>query len=264
MLTSPIVWYRIIVVSTFVALVGLLTQASSGQQQAASPDSKKTEYQLYVEAVKRANDLAGHIHSMSDARAYLSEIVYLFPTGLDPGLTKADIQLRVARAEYEGVRDPENLISEQRVADVWNEYVRRIGGPKDAFASPTEIHYLRENRLAAAKSLWEQGRAIRWEIPNVYAIDEQGKVANACRPVEVFLVFHDLGEGPIMFFLRERMRKGIAPSEQVKLAPGEPPVRLYANMDAVGRARRIYIQDHGQRSYDQLLADLFDKLFPTT
>jgi hypothetical protein len=94
----------------------------------------------YRQAAIRANDLAGRIHSEADARELTDAIAKLFADSLPSEWVAERIRNRIAHGEYEAVADPWRLISEQRIADVWNEYVREIGAPDEALVNAAEIH----------------------------------------------------------------------------------------------------------------------------
>lgn len=53
--------------------------------------------------------------------------------------------------------DPAKLIPEQRIVDVWNEYVREIGAPDETIVTAAEIHYMRDAEFAVAQKMWTQG-----------------------------------------------------------------------------------------------------------
>jgi hypothetical protein len=69
---------------------------------------------------------------------------------------------------------------------------------------------------------------------------------------------------------RDRLQRGIVPSEEVKKRVEDPnaqrhsTARIEAHVDTnpIRPAERRYVQEHGSQAYDQLLARLFDELFP--
>jgi len=110
------------------------------------------------------------------------------------------------------------------------------------------------------------------DLDNVYALGLDGKVADGCRALEALRVIHDLND--LFQTLRgasDRLRMGIVPSEEVKNRVGEPnpqpysKTRLEAHADTnpIRPAEQRYLQEHGSVAYDQLLARLFEELFPT-
>ena len=64
---------------------------------------------------------------------------------------------RVARAEYESVGDPATLISEQRIADVWNQYGREIGAPGETIITVAAIHNMRDGVYTVAQPMRVRG-----------------------------------------------------------------------------------------------------------
>ena len=82
------------------------------------------------------NDLAGRIRSEADADTLVHKIAETFADILPPACITRGIRQRIARAEYEAVSDQSRLIPEQRIADIWNEYVREIGASDEALVLP--------------------------------------------------------------------------------------------------------------------------------
>ena len=76
-----------------------LAQAPATNGEAAVP--AVLTYEQHKQAAIRLNDLAGRIHSESDASAFVSEIAGLFAKSLPPAWASGRIRQRVARAEYE-------------------------------------------------------------------------------------------------------------------------------------------------------------------
>ena len=230
-------------------------------------------------AALHINDLAGNIHSEADARTFVDAVAkaltghqHLFWTGLS-------IRHRVAHAEYETVSDPSRLIPEQRVVDVWNEYVREIDAPEEALVTVAELHNLRDSMYALAHYIsWKQdlGQSI-WTMPNIYALDSDGRVASGCRAIEALKIIHDMHE---MFMnvraARDRVAIGMLTSDRLKEreqnpVPSPAPVlrsQLVAKthfgvyQDPIRSAAFRYQREHGESAYQQLLRRLFAELFP--
>ena len=74
---------------------------------------------------------------------------------------------RLALAEYQSAIDPTKLISEQRIADAWNKYVREIGAPEEALVNIAEIHNLRDAFYVEAQLLWSRGSQSIWTMPDI-------------------------------------------------------------------------------------------------
>lgn len=255
----------------FALVVAAPQSSSSTESQATMQQHAHDEYERHKQAAIRINELAGRIHSEADASAFVSEIAGLFAKELPPAMVSSGIRQRVAHAEYETVREPAKLISEQRVVDVWNQYAREIGAPDEAIVSVAEIHNMRDGSYTVAQLMWARGNQTIWTMPNVYALGSDGKVADGCRALEAIRVIHDLDD---LFQnvrgARERLRRGIVPSEEIKRHVGEPNPqphstgRLEAHPDTnpIRPAERRYVQEHGSEAHAQLLASLFDELFP--
>src|SRR6202023_2824598 len=123
--------------------------------------------------------------------------------------SSASVRQRVARAEYLAASDPAQTIPEQRIADIWNEYVQSIGAPQEALVTALEIHSLRDGTYAVSQRLWThwQNQTV-WAMPNIFAVDATGKIAESCRAVEALRIIYDLD---MMFdnlrSARKRMRE---------------------------------------------------------
>jgi hypothetical protein len=228
-------------------------------------------YESHRQAAIQINDLAGRIHSEADASAYVSAIAVLFAKELPPAWTPHDMH-RIAHAEFDSVGKPPKLIPEQRIAQVWNQYVREIGAPDEALVNAAEIHNMRDGALTLAQVMWSQGRQTIWTMPDVFALGSDGKVADGCRAVEAVRIIHDL---ELLFqnlsSARERLHKGIVPSEQLKSRsavvnsrPAQSSSLLvsHAEMNPVRPAEQRYVQEHGAQAYQQLQMRLFEELFP--
>jgi len=256
----------------FALVIAAFQQGGSAEPQAAIQQRAHDEYERHKQAAIRINELAGRIHAEADARAFVSEIAGLFVKELPPAWASSSIRQRVAHAEYKTVGNPANLIPEQRIVDVWNQYVKEIGAPDEALVSVAEIHNLRDGSYTVAQLMWARGDQTIWTMPNVYALGPDGKVADGCRALESLRVFHDL-EGLFQNLrgARDRLQRGMVPSEEVKKRAGEPnpqphiTFRLEAHADTnpIRPAEGRYVQEHGGEAYSQLLARLFDDLFPS-
>jgi hypothetical protein len=254
------------------ALVVAAPQSSSStESQATMQQRAHDEYERHKQAAIRINELAGGIHSEADASAFVSEIAGLFAKELPPAWASSGILERVAHAEYETVRNPAKRISEQRVVDVWNQYAREIGAPDEAIVSVAEIHNMRDGSITVAQLMWAPGTQTIWTMPNVFALGADGKVADGCRAVEALRVIHDLDDlFQNLRGARDRLQKGVVPSEEIKKRVGEPTrqphgtVRFEAHADTnpIHPAERRYVQERGSEAYTQLLFHLFDELFP--
>jgi hypothetical protein len=254
------------------ALIGAPQQDSHfTESQATMKQQAHDEYERHKQSAIRINELAGRIQSEADASAVVSEIAGLFTKELPPAWASGSIRQRVAHAEYEAAHNPATLIPEQRIVDVWNQYVREIGAPDEAIISVAEIHNMRDGSFTVAQLMWARGNQTIWTMPNVFALGNDGKVADGCRALEAIRLIHDLdGLFQNLRGARDRLRRGILPSEEIKERVGEPnpqphgTVRLeaHANTNPIRPAEQRYVQEHGSEAYTQLLLPLFDELFP--
>jgi len=255
----------------FALVVPALQKSNITDAQMSSQNRARDEYERHKQAAIHINELAGRIHTEADATAVVSEIAGLFAKELPPAWASSGIRSRVAHAEYEAVRNPAKLIPEQRVVDVWNQYAREIGASDEAIVSVAEIHNMRDGSLTVAQLMWKRGNQTIWTMPNVYAIGSDGKVADGCRALEALRVIHDLDDlFQNLRGARDRLRRGIVPSEEIKKRVGDPDppphstARLEAHADTnpIRPAEQRYVQEHGSRAYQDLLRRPFDELFP--
>lgn len=220
------------------------------------------------------NELAGNIHSEADARAYVNAIAEELTGGHHMSWTTSNIRHRVAHVEYEAATDPSRQIPEQRIVDVWNEYVREIDAPEEAIVTVAELHNLRDAMYTTASlGAWKRdfGQSI-WTMPNIYALGADGKVANGCRALEALKIIHDMHDlfGNVRS-ARVRVQKRVLASDLYKQreanpAPAAKPVLTFSSSTSAFMSMRPsalrYQEEHGQHAYQQLLRRLFAELFP--
>ncbi|MFZ0772660.1 MAG: hypothetical protein WCA49_21300 [Candidatus Sulfotelmatobacter sp.] len=239
-----------------------------------SPEQAKEQYEANRQASIHINELAGNIHSEADARAFVGAVAERMAGEQLPWWATAGIRHRVAHAEYDAVSDPSKLIPEQRVVNVWNEYVRELDAPEETLVTVAEVHNLRDAQYTMNKSMWnkEQFPQSLWTMPNVYAVGSDGKVANGCRAVEALRILYDMSR----FFqsvqgARERVRKGVLVSDSVRQqqnATPRPPIAkshlaiASADPNPVRAAEYRYFQAHGAGDFQRLLERLYEELFP--
>lgn len=256
----------------FALAVAAFQQGGSAEPRAAIQQRARDAYEQHKQAAIRINELAGRIHSEADAIAFVSEIAGLFAKEMPPAWASSSMRRRVAHAEYETVRNPAKLILEQRIVDVWNQYVKEIGAPDEAIVSVAEIHNMRDGSYTVAQFMWARGDQTIWTMPKAYALGPDGRVADGCRALEALRVIHDLdGFFQNLRGARDRLQRGIVPSEEFKKRPGEQnpqpqsTARLEAHVDTnpIRPAEQRYVQEHGREPYSQLIARLFDDLFPS-
>lgn len=229
-------------------------------------------YERFRQESIRVNELAAHIGSETDARAYVDAVADMFADILPPSWATRGIRERIAQAEYEAVSNPLRQIPERRIADVWNKYVREIGASEEALVTPAEIHSMRDAAFAVAEVMWSRGtNQTAWTMPNIFAVGADGKVAEGCRAVEALRVIHDLDQlFDNLRGARERLRQGVVASDAIKRslentkANQKTTARLTARVDTnpLRPAEYRYVHEHGADHLYQVVAMLFEELFP--
>jgi hypothetical protein len=219
------------------------------------------------------NEMAGNIRSEADARSVVDLVAKIFEKELPPAWARRSVRKRLARAEYEAVTDPSHLIPEQRIADVWNEYVR-VGAPDEALVTVAEIHNMRDAQYAGGQILWTKdiNRSI-WTMPNISGIGPDGKVADGCRALEAVLLIFDMdNQFENVLGARERVQKGIIASDEFKKRVENPSqgertttsayLRVSTSTNPLHPAEQQYLRDHSFAAFNQLLERLYNRLFP--
>jgi hypothetical protein len=255
----------------FALMAGAPPKGASADSPTPVQERARAAYQEHQQAALRINQMAGQIHTPTDADVLVSEIVVLFAKDLPSSWSLPVVRRRIARAEYEATRNPARLVSEQRVVDVWNRYVREIGAPEEAVATVEEIHNLRDGELTAAQLMWVRGNQNIWTVPGLYALGPDGKVADGCRAIEAVRVLYDLDAlFQNLRGARDRVQRKVVPSDELGKRVADPNqharwitrLEVRNDINPVGPAERRYVQEHGSPAYAQLLAGLFDELFP--
>jgi hypothetical protein len=121
-------------------------------QQSHLEDDARRQAEAYRQAAILMNELAGRIQSEADARQIADAIAKMFDEYLPPPWATRSLRNRIARAEYDAVSDPSRLIPEQRIAEIWNEYVREIRSPDETLVTAAEIHSIRDMTYASAQN----------------------------------------------------------------------------------------------------------------
>jgi hypothetical protein len=254
-------------------------QESLPQQSAPALSQRLAEAQQLREATRQAaihiNDLAGRIQSEADAEVFVDAVAERFSGNLLQSWMTRSIRHRIAQAEYKSVSNPVNLISEQRVVNVWNEYVRELDAPEETLVTAAELHNLRDASFTMNKRMWKKDQfpPSLWTMPDVYAVDPEGKVAGGCRAVEALKILHDMSFSfQSVLGARNRAQKGILVSDMVRrsqdAAPRPQPAQMHGELKAtrnenpVRLAEYHYMQTHGERDYQRILQRLFAELLP--
>jgi hypothetical protein len=224
----------------------------------------------YQRRAIRLNDLAGNIRSAEGARKLVKMIATEFSK--IPKWANSDLSERVAVAEYKSVANPGELIPDQRVAEAWNAYLRKIGTRDDEFVTAEEIQFLRDKHYVGSQLIWARGGKSIWSLPNIHAKGPDDKVAEGGRPLEVLSILWYLTWNPDeLSGAREFMRKGQKYSdlyENPSIAPA-PGLERYEvrgksrrpDEYAVQFAARRYQGDFGTDALNRTIEALIDDLF---
>jgi hypothetical protein len=241
------------------------------EQLAAARREANLRYERFRQESIRVNELAARINSEADARAYVDAIADMFADILPPSWATRGIRERLAHAEYEAVSDPLRQIPEQRIADVWNKYVREIGASEEALVTVAEIHSMRDATFATGQAMWSRGtNQIAWTMPNIFAVGADGKVAEGCRAMETLRIIYDLDRlFDNLRSARERLRQGIVASDAIKKSQENAKSnqkttgRLEARVDTnpLRPAEYRYVHEHGAEHLNQVVEMLFEELF---
>jgi len=229
-------------------------------------------HELTRQVAIHVNQLASDIHSEDDARAFVDAVAEQWSGQRYLLWTALGIRRRLAHSEFEAVSDPSRLIPEQRIVNVWNEYVREIDAPEEALVTVAEIHNMRDALYAMDQRLWNREflQSI-WTAPAIHAADADGNLAGGCRAIEALKLLDTLSSKfQNLRSARERVQHGYLLSDRLKQhpanakpAPAQTRGLLQASFqNPVEAADRRYVQDHGARDYAELLERLFEELFP--
>jgi hypothetical protein len=246
-------------------------ESKGAQQELKVPPKNYENYRL---AAMHINQLAGNIHSQADAGALVDAIAEQYSGDAYSAWMTAVILRHVAHAEYEAVADPAKLIPEQRIANVWNEYVREINAPEETLVTVAEIHNLRDAQYTVAKMMWNGDRLrTLWTMPNIYAVGPDGKVASGARAVEAVRILCDMARSfQNMTSARDRVQKGTLLSDQWTQATPDSASKSKASRSSLSAssapnpirsAEYSYVQAHGEMDYELLLMRLYRELFPS-
>jgi hypothetical protein len=250
-------------------------QANGEVFRQPSPEALRqmAEMRQRVQANANAiNDLASSVKSIEDAHKLIDLVAAEFSHELPPKWATRSIRDRVARAEFESAGDPGGLIPEQHVADVWNDYLEKIGAPQESFITAAEIHTLRDTNYVNSQLFWARGNQTIWTVPNIYAVGPDGKVANGCRALEALNILWQLANQPgLLPGTRELIKKGQLWSDMYK-SPSKPPApepvkgfvtfsSRIAPPNPVQQAALQYMNDHGAHALNSAIKGLLEDLF---
>jgi hypothetical protein len=129
-----------------------------------------------------------------------------------------------------------------------------------------EIHYLRDGQYVSARLGWSRGEQQLWTIPGIFAVGQDGKVANGSRALEAIRLLYNLGNLTDDFAgIHEQVQKGVLLSDLFP-HPEKPwkPTGGYATVRTVSfpvqQAAFRYMHDHGARALDQAIEGLLKDL----
>jgi hypothetical protein len=234
---------------------------------------RRAEFEPHRQAAIRINQMAANIHSEKDARALVDAVAEELTNHRHLMWAAQSIRHRVAHAEFLAVADPANLIPDQSIVHIWNEYVREIDAPEEALITLTEVQRMRYGRYRMSKMMWERewGQTI-WNMPNVHAVSEDGAIADGGRPLEMLDILNSLyNRFPDVLFGRDRAQKGpLVAADMAQLASGPGHGRVVVSSgfltqmpaDPIRPAEARYQQEHGDTAYQHMIRRLFDELFP--
>jgi hypothetical protein len=250
--------------SLLAVVIGLAVQ-NDGRGEVSRKWAEHREQSIQI------NELAAHIDSEAASEKLVDQLAALFEDELPPAWATDSVRQRLARAEYKSATDISSLIPEERIAEVWNRYVREIGAPDEAIVTVAELHNLRDAQHATSHVFWERdiNRSV-WTMPNLVAVGSNGKVANGCRALEAIRLIYSMD---LLFEnvrgARKRVQEGIALSDElakqsIQKTPSEHHAKLTATVDTnpIRAAEQRYLQERGPVALGRLLTTLFSKLFP--
>jgi len=260
-------------------LISIAAQQDVPQQQQPDPAQQqkiaeaREQYEAGRQAAIRVDKLAGNIHSEDDARVFVDAVAERLTGDQLQMWTTLGIRHRVAHAEFEAVSNPSRLIPEQRIVDLWNQYVRELDAPEETLVTLAEVHNLRDAMSTSNRYIWNKDGFPQslWTVPSIYALGADGKVANGCRAVEALKIFHDMSRFQNLQAARERVQKGILASDLMEQRAQDPkpkPQSVQSHLAISKSANPLltaeyrYVQAHGERDYQRLLERLFAQLFP--
>jgi hypothetical protein len=250
--------------SILAVILGFAFQNEMPNEQSRKADEARQQ-------AMQLNELAGRIESETVSEALVNDVAEMFKSELPPAWATSDVRQQVARAEYKSATDVSYLIPEERIAEVWNEYVREIRAPDEAIVTVAEIHNLRDAQYASGQMLWKRNlNQSVWTMPNIVAVGPDGKVARGCRALEAIRLMFSMD----MVFenvrsTRKRVQDGIVVSDDIARANTSPKnervsasLRVTTDTNPLRPAEQKYIREHGRDSFNLLLARLFAKVFP--
>jgi hypothetical protein len=223
----------------------------------------------YREQAIGLNELAGQIRTESDARKLVDGVADVLADVLPQPWATKELRARVAHAEFKTATG--RLMAEERIADLWNQYVREIGAPEETLVTATEIHSLRDLKYASAKMMWSRDwNKSLWTMPDIYALGPDGKVAKGCRALEAVAVFYDLDHRiDSLRVARKYIESGTSASDEIQRAQERKSsidraelrveTRVVKLDSPVQDAERLFVENQGRTAMYLLLRRLADE-----
>jgi hypothetical protein len=244
-------------------------------QQSPDPDLMARAHAAAQEMREKSihiNELLGNLKSQADAQEAVDLLAEIFADQLPPRWATTEFRKRIAKAEYESASNSAELIPEQRIANVWKDYVRELGAPNEFVVTAAEIHSLRDGQYISGLVFWngDLSRTV-WTMPSLWALGTDGKVANGCRAIETMRVVFDMDSSPeSILSAREDVRNGIVLSDQFREpARNASSLKGTATLTAshtyrnqIREAEQRYVRDHGILAYYSLVEHMFNELLP--
>ncbi len=239
---------------------------------AAMEARAQVAWQREAKSSTRINALVGNIHSLKDSQLVVTLVVKDLGKRLPTELASRKMISMVATAEYRSVCQTNGLISEQRMATAWNEYLDAIGAPKDQRVSAALIYNLLDADYTRARQLWGPGAARGLQtMPAIFAVGPDGKLRHGATALEAALALDDLGLVPEnVKAARNRLKEGILYSDWLAERRKHPQrststvVAVFVEPrrpSPVALAARRYVREHGAAQYSNLLKRLIRQVF---
>jgi hypothetical protein len=225
------------------------------------------ERRIMREHATAINDVAGRIHSLDDARQLVDLVAAEFSNELPPMWATQSIRSRIALAEFNSAVAPGSLIREQLIADVWNDFVKKIGAPQETMLTAADVHYLRDAQYVSARFFWAREQDV-WTIPGIFAVGPDGKIAQGSRALEAIRLLWLLGNNEDDFpGLHAASQKGVLFSDLIKQEAKSGSGQAQSGFVVaritsypVQQAAFRYQRDHGARALNRAIEDLLKSL----
>ena len=211
--------------------------------------------------------VASRIQSPDEARKLVDLVAAEFSDEMPKRWASRSIRERVALAEYKSATDPGSLIPEQRIADVWNDFVTKIGAPKETMLNAAEIHYARDAQYVSAQLSWTNYGKNIWSVPGVFALGPDGKIAKGARALEAIRLLWNLSNNDDFAGTHKQVEKGVLlsdlyPHPDRLIPPSQRSGTMMAGIVSfpVQGAAMQYMRNHGVRAFDRQIESMLKEL----